>query len=133
MLSKIKNMPLFNHQFIRFIIIGVVNTLHYYFIYLLILYILQLNYMTAHFIGFFCSLIGSFFLNSYFTYRVKPTLLKFLMFPLTQLVQVIATAGCLYIAVEWLHINDLYAPLIVVFFTVPITYFMTGSILKRWK
>lgn len=131
MLDKVKNIPLFNREFTRFIIVGVMNTIHYYLIYLLILYVFQLNYLYAHFIGFLFSLIGSFFLNSYFTYRVKPTLAKFFQFPLTQVVQTIATAVFLYVSVEWLHIHDVYAPLIVVFFTVPITFFITGSILKR--
>lgn len=66
-------MKKFNGEFIRFVIVGVLNTGTYYALYLCGLYLLNWHYIGAHFFGFGISLVGSFFLNTYFTYRVKPT------------------------------------------------------------
>src|SRR5690625_4071105 len=111
-----KNMRFINGEFIRFVIVGCLNTGLYYAIYLLCLHVLTLHYLVAHFIGFFISLIGSFFLNTYFTYRVKPTLIKFLKFPLTQVANTVISAIFLYVLVELLHVNSSFAPIVAVFF-----------------
>lgn len=123
-------MKLFKGEFVRFVIVGVVNTGTYYALYLLGLYILEWHYLVAHFFGFFLSMIGSFFLNTYFTYKVKPTWMKFFKFPLTQVANTVITTGILYILVDWIHINSSYAPILAMFFTVPITFIITGKILK---
>lgn len=123
-------MSYINHEFIRFIIVGITNTAVYYLIYLSCLHVLNLHYFLSHAIGFSISLIGSFFLNSYFTYKVKPTLIKFIKFPLTQVVNTLASTLFLFILIEWLSVNSSFAPLIAVMFTIPITFIITGRILK---
>lgn len=123
-------MSYINREFTRFIIVGCLNTATYYFIYLICLHLLYFHYFVAHVIGFTISLIGSFFLNSYFTYQIKPTLAKFIKFPLTQIVNTLASTTILFILIEWLGVNNSFAPLIAVIFTIPITFIMTGRILK---
>lgn len=119
-----------NTPFIRFIIVGCINTGVYYSIYLLSMYGLSMHYIFAHGIGFAISLVVSFFLNVYFTYKVKPTWKKFLTFPFTQVVNVSVSTLFLLVFVEWLYISSSIAPLIAVFFTVPITYIVTKKILQ---
>lgn len=123
-------MSYINREFMRFIIVGGINTVTYYSIYLSCLHIFQFHYFLSHAIGFTISLIGSFFLNSYFTYKIKPTLVKFIKFPLTQVVNTLASTTILFILIEWLGINSSFAPLIAVIFTIPITFIITGRILK---
>lgn len=123
-------MRLFTGELTRFLIVGCLNTAFYYGLYLLFLHVFSLHYLIAHFISFFISLIGSFFLNTYFTYKVKPTVKKFLMYPLTQVVNTVLSAVFLYILVELLTVNSSYAPIVAVFFTVPITFIITGKVLK---
>lgn len=119
-----------NHEFTRFIIVGGINTVHYYVIYLLCIHWLHVHYLSAHILGFISSLIGSFFLNAYITYKVKPTLAKFIRFPLTQMVNILASTSLIFVFIDWLQINDSLAPVIAVIFTIPITFFITGRILR---
>ncbi len=118
-------------EFIRFILVGGINTINYYLLYLLLFRIFGLAYMFSHWIAFFISMIISFYLNVYFTYQVKPTFAKFLKFPLTQIVNISLSSGCIYILVEYFHLNSTIAPIFSVLFTFPITFILTSKILKR--
>ncbi|MCM3758320.1 GtrA family protein [Sporosarcina aquimarina] len=124
-------MPKFEvREFITFAIVGVINTGTYYAFYLFGLKALGLVYMVAHFSAVILSMIISFFLNSYVTYKVKPTLKKFLVYPVTQLVNIVVTAVLLYILVDILHVNSSIAPLGALIITVPVTFVVTGKVLK---
>ncbi|WP_433742296.1 GtrA family protein [Falsibacillus pallidus] len=118
-------------EFFRFIIVGGINTANYYFIYLLLHRLAGLNYLFSHWIAFLISMVFSFYLNVYFTYRVRPTLRKFLQFPVTQIVNISISSAFIYIFVEFLHVNSYIAPLLSVIFTVPVTFILTSKILKR--
>ncbi|WP_050182362.1 GtrA family protein [Domibacillus robiginosus] len=124
-------MPSIPNEFLKFIIVGVINTGHYYAVYILMLHVWGLNFFAAHMIGFTSSLIGSFFLNTLYTYKVKPTWSAFVRFPLTQLFNTGMTAVLLYLFVEQFHMNSSIAPLAAVFFTLPVTFILTGRILKK--
>ncbi|MEE1107381.1 GtrA family protein [Macrococcoides canis] len=118
-------------RLIKFIIVGVLNTLNYYIVYLLLLKFLHLSYITSHLTGFLVSFIISYFLNCYFVYKVKPTIKKFIQFPLTQIVNMGVQTLLLYIFVELLHIDKVYAPFPALIFTIPVTYFVTTYILTK--
>lgn len=124
------NLKRLNTEFTRFVFVGVVNTLSYYSIYLFLHNVLDWAYMPSHLIGFLISLNISFFLNTYVTYRVKPTLKKYLYFPLTQVVNMSVSTLLIFIFVEFLHINSNIAPFAAVIFTIPVTFIVSGKILK---
>lgn len=126
-----KLMKIVNPEFIRFAVVGVVNTLNYYAVYLLLHVLLQLNYMVSHIPAFFVSLVISFFLNCYFTFKIKPTLAKFLQFPLTQLFNLTVSSLFVYTFVNFFKMNSEAAPLASMFLTVPLTFLVTGKILKK--
>lgn len=119
-----------NTEFTRFVVIGVINTLTYYSLYLVLHNLFSLPYMAAHLIGFFISLNISFFLNCYVTYKIKPTLKKYLYFPLTQVVNISVSTFLVFVFVEWLQLNSNIAPFAAVIFTVPITFVISSKILK---
>lgn len=121
-------LPIHN-EFFKFVIVGVVNTLHYYLLYTFFSHV-GFHYFTAHIIGFISSLIGSFFLNTLYTYKVTPTWSAFIRFPLTQLFNITTTAVLLFILVEQLHLHRNIAPLVAVIFTIPATFIVTGRVLK---
>lgn len=125
------NMNRLNTEFTRFIAVGVINTGTYYAIYLLLHNVFSMPYLLAHIIGFFISLNVSFFLNSYVTYKVKPTLKKYLLFPVTQVVNMSVSTTLIYIFVEFLSINSNIAPFAAVLFTVPITFIISSKIMKH--
>ncbi|MFB4168405.1 GtrA family protein [Virgibacillus sp. JSM 102003] len=93
--------------------------------------VLGINYMASHIIGFTISLIVSFFLSSYFTFQVKPSLKKFLQFPLTQLFNISFSSVLIYLFVEYFFIDSTIAPIVSLFITVPLTFLITGKILKK--
>ncbi|MTD31008.1 GtrA family protein [Planomicrobium sp. YIM 101495] len=121
---------LLNTEFVRFVIVGVINTLTYYSIYLVLHNIFDLPYLAAHLAGFFISLNISFFLNTYVTYRVRPTWKKYLAFPLTQVVNISVSTALIFIFVEFLSLSSNIAPFAAVLFTVPITFIISSKILK---
>lgn len=119
-----------NTEFNRFVVVGVINTITYYSIYLLLHKGAGLPYLIAHILGFFISLNVSFFLNSYVTYKVKPTLKKYLYFPLTQVVNMSVSTVLIYVFVEFIHLSSNIAPFAAVLFTVPITFLVSSRIMK---
>ena len=123
-------MRFIHHEFVKFVIVGCVNTLTYYVLYLLFLHVAHLYYFAAHIGAFILSLIGSFFMNSYFTYKVQPTWGKFIRYPFTQLANTVITSALLFLFVEIFQLNSSFAPIAALFFTVPLTFVMTGRILK---
>lgn len=118
-------------QIIRFIIVGVMNTIHYYVIYLLLLYSLNIPYIFSHLVALVLSIIGSFYLNSYFTYRTKPTFKKFLTFPLTYIVNIGITTISLYLMVDMLHWDKVVSPFIASLLAIPFTFLLSKYILTK--
>ncbi|MCX5200745.1 GtrA family protein [Streptomyces sp. NBC_00237] len=114
---------------LRFGITGVVNTGTFYAFYLLLHS--WLPYYPAYAVAFALSMTGSFFLNTYFTYRTKPTWRKFLLFPLTNLTNFLVTSAGLYALVEWAHVNERVAPLLAAVAAVPATFLLSRWVLTR--
>ncbi|MCM2390227.1 GtrA family protein [Streptomyces albipurpureus] len=116
-------------QLVRFALVGVVNTGTYYGLYLALLN--WLPYVAAHVLAFVLSMIGSFFLTSYFTYRTRPTWRKFLLFPLTNAANFIVTTTGVYLLVDVLGMGSRYAPLIAAAAAIPITFVLSRTIMLR--
>lgn len=116
-------------QLVRFALVGVVNTGTYYGLYLALLN--WLPYVAAHVLAFLLSMIGSFFLTSYFTYRTRPTWRKFLLFPLTNAANFTVTTTGVYLLVDVLGMGSRYAPLIAAAAAIPITFLLSRTIMLR--
>lgn len=113
----------------RFCITGVLNTAVYYGIYLLLL-MTGLQYLIAHIAAWFVSLIFSFFVNCYFTFRVRPTLRRFLSFPLPNLVNIACSTALSALLVSGLGASDLWGTLVAGIAVIPITFTLTRFVLK---
>lgn len=114
-------------EVIRFGLVGVANTAIYYVIYLLLLR--SLPYLAAHLSAWAISVVGSFFLNCLFTYRVRPTWRRFLLFPLSTLVNLAMTTLGVYGLVEWLGVDKRPAPLLAGVLAIPATFVVTKIVL----
>lgn len=117
-------------SFIRFAVVGVINTINYYTIYLLLMY-LDIVYLISHSAAFIISMVGSYFLNCYFTYKTKPTLKKFLQFPLTYVVNYTVSTSSLFIFVDLFKMNEFIAPFISMLLPIPFTYLTSKWILTK--
>lgn len=117
-------------EILKFIIVGGINTLNYYVVYLLLLKLFHIEYMISHITGFIVAFVISYYLNCYFVYRVKPTWRKFISFPITQLVNASLHTVLLYVFVSWLNLPAEIAPFAGLVITIPITFVLSKWILK---
>lgn len=114
-------------RLLRFGAVGVVNTASYLGLYVLLQ--LVVPYLVAHVLAFVASMVGSYFLNCRFTFRTRPTLRKFLLFPLSNVTNFVITSTGLYVLVEVLHANKVIAPLLAASVAIPITFLVARSVL----
>ncbi|WP_418957453.1 GtrA family protein [Streptomyces tritici] len=114
-------------QVVRFALVGAVNTGTYYGLYLL--FGLRLPYLAAHVLAFLLSMVGSFFLTSYFTYRTRPTWRKFLLFPLTNAANFVITTAGVYVLVDLAGLSATYAPLVAAAAAIPVTFLLSRTIM----
>ncbi|MET9767567.1 glycosyltransferase [Streptomyces sp. NPDC006415] len=112
-------------QFGSFVLIGCVNTAVYLGVYA------SLNrwipYLTAHVIGYVVSIVCSFLLNSYVTIRTRPTWHAFVRYPLSSLVNLVASGALLYGAVSGLGMDKNLAALAAGVLVTPVSF-----LLARW-
>ncbi|MFH9265335.1 glycosyltransferase [Streptomyces sp. NPDC017546] len=112
-------------QFGSFVLIGCVNTAVYLGIYA------SLNrwipYLTAHVVGYAVSIVCSFLLNSYVTCRTRPTWHGFVRYPLSSLVNLVASGALLYGAVSGLGMDKNLAALAAGVLVTPVSF-----LLARW-
>lgn len=127
---NLKSFLSFNSSFFRFVVVGFINTANYYLLYLIFIF-LNAAYIISHSIAFLISMIGSFYLNCYFTYKTKPSIKKFFQFPLTYVVNYTVSTLSLFILIDLLNLNELIAPLIASAIPIPFTYLVSRWILAR--
>lgn len=111
----------------RFGIVGLLNTGVHFVVYLAVQTVLP--YMVAHLLAFAIAMTGSYFLNCRFTFRVKPSLRGFVLFPLSNLTNLSVTTAGLYILVEFFGVPQWIAPLPTAAFAIPITFLVAQFIL----
>jgi putative flippase GtrA len=87
----------------RFGLVGDFNTIHHQLWYILMINLV--HYTIANSIGFIMSYMGSFFLNTYFTYRSRPSLKKFLLFPITYLLMLLLSTFGFFMLIEYIGID----------------------------
>ena len=121
-------MKYINQEFIRFVLFGGVNTLLGYLIYVILL--VFLNYKVSFTITYVSSIFISYYLNSKFVFYRKVSLKKGLVYPSVYLIQYLICMLLLHIFVEILNLSKFIAPILAVLLTVPVTFFLSRSIIK---
>lgn len=116
-------------EVVRFLVVGVINTLVGYLLYLAALTVLP--YRVAYTAAYALAILSSYALNTYFVFRARWDWRRLLAFPLVYLTQYAASLACLSLLVERLSISEKIAPLVVVLVIIPITYFASRYVLKR--
>jgi putative flippase GtrA len=118
-------------QFLRFAIVGVVNTGIYYACYLPLR--LVVHYVVAHVIAWVISTYGSFLLNCRFTYHVRPTVRRALIYPLSNIPNLLATTLGVVALVELAGVSQKWAPLIAGILAIPLTFLVQRALmLSPW-
>lgn len=114
-------------QVVRFGMVGAVNTVTFYALYLALHP--YLPYFAAFTAAFLVSMVGSFFMNTYFTYRTRPTWRKFLLFPLPNVTNYLVQSAGVFALVQWAGVNDRIAPLLAAVVAIPITFVLSKLVL----
>ena len=116
-------------QFIKFGIVGLLNTLISYLVYV-VLVMLGAHYLTANLAGFFASVLNAYYWNSRYVFHFnrenrcagfKALLKTFVSYAGTGLV---LSNILLVLWVEWLHIPEIAAPLINLIITIPLNFIL---------
>lgn len=120
-------------EFLRYTVVGCINTLIYYISYLVFMNIFNFSYRISFVAGYVISIIFSYFLNTYFTYKEKPSLKKFLLFPLTYIPNFIIQYIGMILLVDHFNMNRKLAPIITAIVSTPITFFVMRYVIKKKK
>ena len=112
-------------EVLRFVIGGASTTLVSYAAYLLLLP--HFSYLVAYSAAYAIGIGWSYFANTLFVFRRRPSVKRALAFPLVYAIQYLTGTALMVALVGGLQINQNVAPLAVVILTLPITY-----LLSRW-
>lgn len=115
-------------RFLRFLVVGVVNTLVHYAVYLPLWF--ALPYLGAHLIAVTVATSCSYLLNCHFTFRTQPTLRTFLLYPLSNVTNIVLSTVLVYLIVEALLIDSRIATLLGGVLVVPATFIVSKLILS---
>lgn len=118
-------------EFVKYAIVGCINTADYYLSYLVFMDIFKFAYRISFVLGYIVSILGSYFLNTYFTYKQKPSVKKFLIFPLTYIPNFIIQYLGIILLVDRLNMSSKVAPVITAIVATPITFFVMKYVIKK--
>ncbi|TKJ73431.1 GtrA family protein [Pseudomonas sp. CFBP13508] len=127
-LMQLLKKKFFNVEFIKFLIVGSINTGAGYIFYLAFIQVMAYTY--AYSLSYALSVVVSYVLNARIVFNEPLSLKKLLAFPLVYIVQYITGLCLVYIAVEKLSAPPVLAPLLVVIVTLPLTFLIARLIVK---
>ncbi len=117
----------FAKQFVKFCIIGAVNTLWFYSCYTLLVFI-GVHYTIAITIGWMTGILVSYFLNTTFVFKAKQPASSIVKTYVVYGISYLFTMGATALQIDVLGVSEYIAPLVVLLFTTPFNFFM----LKLW-
>lgn len=121
-------MPGTVRRLVRFGVIGVANTAVYYLAYRLLLLITP--YVLAHVAAWAISVVFSFFMNAWFTFKVRPTLRRLALFPASSIANLMLTTFGSVALISGLGLDERYATLVMGILAIPVTFALTALILR---
>ncbi|WP_171056397.1 GtrA family protein [Paenibacillus sinopodophylli] len=126
-------------EVLRFVAMGLANTLITYGSYLA--FLLLFSYNVSYLLSYVLGIVVSFILNSKIVFNTKMTTMKFIQYPLVYAAQFLLGFGLINVIVTLMGISEKIAPLIVTIVSLPITFVISkfiltdrlGSLLAKWK
>lgn len=117
-----------NRETFLFLIVGVVNTVTTYSIYLLLL--LVISYWSAYTAAYAMGTFFSYALNTLVVFRAKWNWKRLAAYPLVYVIQYALGMMGLGLLVEVLGFSEQLAPLLVIILTIPVTYLASRRIIR---
>tara|TARA_B110000503_G_C6926698_1_gene321003 strand:- start:14 stop:397 length:384 start_codon:yes stop_codon:yes gene_type:complete len=115
-----------NLYLIRFIILGVINTILTYFLYLIFLFLLP--YVWAYSITYLFGLTISYFLSSYWVFKKNIAIKSGMYFLIYHLSNYLVNIMALWIFIDLMGLSEKIAPLITISLLTPIFYLISKKI-----
>lgn len=112
----------------RFVAVGAVNTGVHYAVYLVAW--LLVPYLVAHVLATAGAMSVSYLLNCRFTFRVRPRVRTFLLFPASNATNLAASAAAMWLLVEVAGIHPLVSTVLGGLLATPATYLVSRLILN---
>ncbi len=116
-------------EFFRFLLVGAVNTVSSYLLYLLLLTVLP--YLLAYSLAYCIAIVISYFLNVRFVFRQRGSLRGFFAFPLVYVIQYGLGALILWLLVGQAGLSPAWAIAGVIIATIPVTFLTSRFILNK--
>jgi putative flippase GtrA len=113
---------------VRYGLVGLANAATYYGTYLLALP--RAGYLVAHVVGLGVAMVVSFLLNCRFTFRVRPTWTRFLLYPASQVVNILATTVGV-VGLVHLGLDERLAPLVAAALALPASFLAARFLITR--
>lgn len=113
---------------LRYGLVGLVNAATYYAVYLLAQP--RAGYLVAHAVGLGVAMVVSFLLNCRFTFRVRPTWTRFLLYPASQTVNILATTVGVVALVHG-GVDERLAPLVAAVLAMPLSFLAARFLITR--
>lgn len=116
-------------EFVRFLLVGAINTLLSYLLYLVLLNFL--SYLLAYSVSYFIGIVISYFLNIKFVFKKIASFTSFIKFPIVYIIQYCLGAGILWLLVDRFGITPAIALVAVILSTIPVTFLASRLVLKK--
>jgi putative flippase GtrA len=117
-----------NTEFSRFIVVGLLNTMSTYVLYLLLM--AAMSYKLAYSIAYVSGILLSYYLNARVVFRSQLRIVKLIQYPTVYVVQYVMNILTLWVLVDYLSVPTALAPIIVIVATVPVTFVLSRLIVK---
>lgn len=115
-------------EFVRFILVGLVNLVLTYSLYLFLG--LFLRYPVAYTVSYACGILISYLLNARFVFKSPIRISKAAQYPIVYLAQYLLGMALLYLLVELAHVSSRIAPLVIPAVTVPATFLLSRYLIR---
>ena len=119
---------MFNKEFVRFLLLGLFNSVWTCLLYLFLLR--YLSYTLAFSVMFVCGVMVSYYFSSRFVFRVPLSLSKACRFPLVYLAQYCLGLLVLKVGVIFFSLSPRLAGLLVIFVSAPVTFLLSRLVLR---
>jgi len=114
-------------RWIRFLIVGIINTTLTYGVYLILMLII--SYQIAYLIAYFAGVLFAYWFNAVFVFKVALSWKGIFSYPVIYVIQYFLSALLLDVFVETIHIDKVFAPLIIIILMIPISYLLNKYVL----
>lgn len=122
-------MKYIDREVLRFILAGVLNTALGYGLYCGLL--LVSTYPVAYTISYVAGIFISYILNCMFVFRTRPSMRSAVRYPLIYVVQYVFGITLVTVLVRGVGLDPRIAALVVLCFSVPLTYVLSRLVIKR--